>query len=52
MPNYAVDYSYTDYNVINLEAEDMKDAEVQALQLIKAEYPELENVEIEGVLEV
>lgn len=54
MANYAVDYSYKveEFNVINVEADSMAHAEEVALDLIRTEYPDLNNVEIEGVLEI
>ena len=54
MPNYAVDYSYKveEFNVINVEADDIKHAEIVALNQLQEDFPELKDVQIEGVLEL
>lgn len=52
MPNYEVDYSYTEYGSFIVPANNEADAKVIAEQEIKETFPGIENVEIINANEV
>lgn len=52
MPNYNIEYSYTDKAIEMLPAINIVDARDQFEQFSKLEYPYLQNIKIESIEEV